>query len=197
MAKFDNNVIGFFFLLALVGGLSRYTQEPSDRFFPNVASIYSSSEKASPLALLPAPRAVPELHAVNGNGSTVTLSDFHGKVVLLNIWATWCIPCNADIRHLARLQAKLGGDSFEVVALSVDQGGPARVQSFYEQVGISQLGLYVDRAGYIVRDLNIVGIPTALLIGKDGRELARAVGPIDWDSEEAISTIERALYPAP
>jgi thiol-disulfide isomerase/thioredoxin len=127
----------------------------------------------------------------------VTLADFHGKVVLLTVWATWCHPCEAEVRQLARLQSTLGGDSFAVVALSIDQGGLAHVQSFYEQAGVSQLGLYVDSAGYIVRDLNIVGIPTALLIGRDGREVARAVGPIDWDSAEVITTIERVLYPAP
>ena len=193
MTKFDNNVVAFFFLLAFVGALSRYTHEPANRSFPNVASIYSSSEEASPLTVLSTPRVVPELHVVDGNGAAVTLADFRGKVVLLNVWATWCTPCKAEIRHLAKLQATLGGDAFEVVALSVDQGGAAHVQSFYEQLGIGQLGLYVDRAGYIVRDLNIIGIPTALLIGRDGREVGRAVGPIDWDSEEAMSTIDRVL----
>jgi thiol-disulfide isomerase/thioredoxin len=125
MTRFDASVIGFVLLLGVIGGLYRFARESDSRFAPNVAQVTSSSEKASPLTLLEQPRALPELRFVNGDNAALTLADFQDKVVLLNIWATWCVPCRKEMPTLARLQAKLGGADFEVVALSVDQGGVA------------------------------------------------------------------------
>jgi thiol-disulfide isomerase/thioredoxin len=197
MTKFDANVIGFILLLGVVGGLYRFAHEPAIRFSPYVASIASSSAEASPFSLLEEPRALPELHFFNGAGVSLTLAAFRGKAVLLNIWATWCVPCRTEMPTLARLQAKLGGEGFEVIALSVDQGGAATVRAFYNEIGIHSLNVYVDPSGYAVRDLNLVGIPTTLLIDRDGRELARAVGPAEWDSPGSIETIRQYLSDAP
>jgi thiol-disulfide isomerase/thioredoxin len=197
MTKFDADVIGFILLLGVVGGLYRFTHEPAIRSSPYVASITASSAEASPFSLLEKPRALPELHFFNGNGASLTLAAFHGKAVLLNIWAPWCVPCRKEMPTLGRLQAKLGGEGFEVIALSVDQRGPAAVRAFYSGIGIRSLSVYVDPSGYAVRDLNLVGIPTTLLIDRDGRELARAIGPAEWDSAGTIETIRRYLFDAP
>lgn len=197
MTRFDANVIGFILLLGVIGGLYRFAREQDDRFPPNVAQVTSSSEKTSPLALLEEPHALPELRFVNGDGATLTLADFSGKVVLLNIWATWCVPCRTEMPTLARLQTKLGGAGFEVVALSIDQGGVAKVQAFYEEIGIHSLNVYVDISGYVVRNLNIVGVPTTLLIDQNGRELARAIGPAEWDNPEIVSLIKRIAVAPP
>ncbi len=98
---------------------------------------------------------------------------------------------------LGRLQAKLGGEGFEVVALSVDQRGAATVRAFYKDVGIHGLGVYLDTSGYVVRDLNLIGIPTTLLIDRDGRELGRAIGPAEWDSPEIVTLIKRIVVAPP
>ena len=197
MTKFDANVIGFILLLGVVGGLYRFVHGPAIRSSPYVASITSPSADASPFGLLHEPRALPVLRFENGDGAALTLADFRGKVVLLNSWAAWCIPCRKEMPTLGRLQAKLGGKGFEVVALSVDQRGAAAVWAFYEDTGIHGLAVYVDRSGYAVGALNLMGIPTTLLIDRDGRELGRAVGPAEWDSPEIVILINRIVVAPP
>jgi thiol-disulfide isomerase/thioredoxin len=193
MTRFDVNVVGFILLLGVVGGLYRLAHEPTIRSLPNVASIASSSKESVPFSLLEKPRQLPMLRFANGSGAALTLADFHGKVVLFNIWATWCAPCRKEMPTLDRLQAKLGGDGFEVVALSLDQGGAATVRAFYDQIGIHRLDIYVDTSGYVVRDLNLIGVPTTFLVDRVGREMARAIGPAEWDSPEIVSLIKRVI----
>jgi thiol-disulfide isomerase/thioredoxin len=197
MTKFDRNVIGFILLLGVVGGLYQLAREPIIQSSPNVASVASSSKESSSFSLLEEPRELPTLHFANGDDGALTLADFYGKVVLLNIWATWCIPCRKEMPALDRLQAKLGGEGFEVVALSIDQGGARAVRAFYEQIGIRRLGIYVDTSGYVARTLNLIGVPTTLLVDRDGRELARAIGPAKWDSPDLVSLIKRVIAPPP
>ena len=146
-----------------------------------------------PFDLLDPPRPLPELRFVDGEGRPLTLADFRGKVILLNIWATWCIPCLREMPTLDRLQAKLGGPRFEVVVLSIDIGGIPVVEKFYRALKLDSLGIYVDKTLRVKRDLGIVGIPTTLLIDRQGREIGRLAGPAEWDSKEAIKAIRRYL----
>lgn len=146
-----------------------------------------------PFDLLDPPRPLPELRFVDSEGRPLTLADFRGKVILLNIWATWCIPCLREMPTLDRLQAKLGGPRFEVVVLSIDIGGIPVVEKFYRALKLDSLGIYVDKTLRVQRDLGIVGIPTTLLIDRQGREIGRLAGPAEWDSKEAIKAIRRYL----
>ncbi len=146
-----------------------------------------------PFDLLDPPRPLPELRFVDGEGRPLTLADFRGKVILLNIWATWCIPCLREMPTLDRLQAKLGGPRFEVVVLSIDIGGIPVVEKFYRALKLDSLGIYVDKTLRVKRDLGIVGIPTTLLIDRQGREIGRYSGPAEWDSKEAMKAIRRYL----
>ena len=146
-----------------------------------------------PFDLLDPPRALPELRFVDGEGRPLTLADFRGKVILLNIWATWCIPCLREMPTLDRLQAKLGGPRFEVVVLSIDIGGVGVVKKFYRALRLEALGIYVDKTTRARTALGITGIPTTLLIDRQGREIGRFAGPAEWDSQEAIKTIRRYL----
>ncbi len=146
-----------------------------------------------PFDLLDPPRPLPELRFVDGEGRPLTIADFRGKVILLNIWATWCIPCLREMPTLDRLQAKLGGPRFEVVVLSIDIGGIPVVEKFYRALKLDSLGIYVDKTLRVKRDLGIVGIPTTLLIDRQGREIGRLAGPAEWDSKEAIKAIRRYL----
>lgn len=133
----------------------------------------------------------------NAEGEPVQLTDFRGKAVLLNIWATWCVPCREEMPTLDNLQAELGGPDFEVVALSIDVGGLAAVEAFYAEIGIANLAIYLDPPSASWPALGIVGIPTTVLLDHDGRELMRVVGPAEWDSEEMIATIRGHLDAQP
>lgn len=145
------------------------------------------------LAPVHPPRQLPELHFVRGDGREMSLGDFRGRAVLLNFWATWCVPCRVEMPALDRLQAAFGGADFEVVALSIDRGGPSAVQAFYREVGLTALRPYIDPIGAASRELGAVGIPTTLLIDRNGREVAWRIGPAEWDSPEMIRAIRRHL----
>lgn len=194
---FDRNVVLFLLLLGLVGGYFRYKDEAEYRSTPYVASITAGSEKSAPFSLLTEPRALPELHIIDGTGAVLTLADMPDRTVVFSIWATWCVPCRTELRELVRLQESLRGSHFEVVALSVDQGGIRQVRSFFRKAGLDGLNVYVDRSGYAVRDLNLIGLPTSLLIDRSGREVARAVGPTDWSREDVRAALERVVNQAP
>ncbi len=143
-----------------------------------------------------APRPVPELVFEDGQGAKRTLAGFENKVVLLNVWATWCVPCREEMPALDRLQQKLGGPAFEVVALSIDAGGAAAVKKFYDEIGIRSLGIYVDPASRTMGTLGLVGIPTTVLVDHKGREIGRRTGPAEWDGAEAVRMIEGYLNEA-
>ena len=134
-----------------------------------------------------APKTLPVIRFQDGDGQSRTLADFKGKVVLLNIWATWCGPCRREMPTLDRLQGKLGGSGFEVLALSIDRGGPGVVRKFFTEINIQNLTLYIDpsaKAGYA---LKVVGLPVTLLLDREGREIGRLVGPAEWDTPEMVS----------
>ena len=143
-----------------------------------------------------APKPLPELAFTDGTGAARTLAEFKGKVVLLNVWATWCIPCRKEMPTLDRLQAKLGGPGFEVVALSIDRGGIARVKEFYTEIGISNLAIYVDTSGRAASEFGIFGLPGTLLLDREGREIGRLIGPAEWDSPEMMTFLKPIIAPA-
>jgi len=145
------------------------------------------------LKLHPAPRVMPEVRFQDGAGRPLSLADFRGRVVLLNVWATWCPPCREEMPSLDRLQAKLGGPDFEVVTLSIDVNGVPAVRRFYREVGIKTLKIYIDPTTDAAGRLGFPGIPGTLLIDRDGRELGRTVGPAEWDGPEAIALIQRVI----
>ena len=136
------------------------------------------------------PEAVGEIAFVDGTGAPKTLADFKGRVVLLNVWATWCVPCRKEMPALDRLQKELGSDKFEVVALSVDRGGVEASRKFLDSIGVSSLKLYVDPTGKMSSPLKIIGMPTTLLLNADGREVGRLTGEAVWDSDDAKKLIK-------
>lgn len=136
------------------------------------------------------PQAAPGLRFAAADGETMSLSSFRGRVVLLNIWATWCAPCRKEMPALDRLADKLGGSNFEVVALSIDRTGMGPIRSFYDKTGIRNLRMYLDQDSAAMAALGITGVPTTLLIDADGREVQRWVGPVEWDSPEVVELIQ-------
>ena len=130
---------------------------------------------------------------IDAEGNAKSLAEFQGKVVLLNIWATWCVPCREEMPMLDELQRELGGKDFEVVAVNIDKGGPDKARDFLAETGAANLALYIDPPGKLFSTVKAVGMPTTLLIDRQGREIGRLVGPADWASAEAKRLIEAAI----
>ena len=141
----------------------------------------------------PEPLALPDVTFAAADGAETSLKALKGKVVLLNIWATWCVPCREEMPQLNALQAELGGDGFEVVAINIDKGGPDKARKFLEETKAADLAPYTDPSGKLFATLKAVGMPTTLLIDREGREIGRLVGPADWASPEAKRLVEAAI----
>ncbi len=141
----------------------------------------------------PAPEPLPKVTFVDATGKERTLDDWKGKVVLLNLWATWCAPCRKEMPGLARLQAELGSDKFEVVAVSVDRTGTAGAKKFLDQIKVEKLAVLADPTARMGTTLRAIGMPATLLLDTEGREIGRMVGPAEWDTPEAKALIQAAL----
>ena len=136
---------------------------------------------------------LPEVKFEDATGKERTLADWKGKVVLLNLWATWCLPCRKEMPALDRLQQELGSEAFEVVALSVDRAGLGGARKFLDEAKVAKLGLYADPSARMGSTLRTTGLPATLLIDREGREIGRLLGPAQWDGEDARRLIRWAL----
>lgn len=140
---------------------------------------------------------VPDLAFKDSTGTEIGLRKWQGRVVLLNLWATWCAPCRKEMPTLNDVQKQLGSKDFEVVALSVDRKGLAASAAFLKETGADALGLYIDETTASLNALQALGLPVTLLIDRRGREIGRLLGPAEWNSGEAIALIKAALAEAP
>jgi thiol-disulfide isomerase/thioredoxin len=141
----------------------------------------------------PTPEPLPKVAFVDADGKERTLDDWKGKVVLLNLWATWCAPCRKEMPGLDRLQAELGSEKFEVVAVSVDRTGTAGAKKFLDQINVEKLAVLADPTARMGTTLRAIGMPATLLIDAEGREIGRMVGPAEWDTPEGKALIQAAL----
>jgi len=123
----------------------------------------------------------------------ITLEAFRGKVVLLNLWATWCAPCREEMPALDRLQQKRGSKDFAVVAVAQDRGGRAKVETFLGQIGARHLASYLDTSMKSGRAWGAYGLPMTLLLDRQGREIGRMVGIAEWDGPDALKLIDAAI----
>jgi thiol-disulfide isomerase/thioredoxin len=151
----------------------------------------------APLLVRSKPLDLPPIEFADGDGAAKSLADFKGKVVLLNIWASWCVPCREEMPALDKLETELGGKDFAVVAVNIDKGGPDKAKSFLTETGATHLPLYTDPSSKLFAALKAVGMPTTLVLDRDGREIGRLVGPADWSSPEAKRVVEAAVGAKP
>lgn len=133
----------------------------------------------------------------NAAGETIDMSNWKGRVALVNLWATWCGPCRAEMPHLAKLQELYGGEQFEVVALSVDLKGADASAAFLKEIKADNLALYVDKTTKAMKKLGAYGLPLTVLVDRQGREIGRLLGPADWAGKEAKRLIEAAIAENP
>ncbi len=153
------------------------------------STIAAAQESSKKFALHEAPKPIAAIRFEDGQGQSRGMVDFRGKVVVLNIWATWCIPCRKEMPALDHLQAVLGGANFEVVVLSIDRGGKDVVRKFFANVGIQKLTMYLDTSGKATHELGVVGLPTTLLVDSEGREIGRLIGPAEWDAPDMLEFV--------
>ena len=194
--------VGAAFGLAAVYGIGAMQRNPTEAACRPAGEL---AKRLAPLArgevaavgIASDPKRLPELAFTDTEGKPRTLASFQGKTVLLNLWATWCVPCRKEMPALDALQTKLGGDKFEVVAVNIDTRNLDKPKAWLQEVGIKQLGYYADPSAKVFQDLKAVGkafgMPTTLLIDPHGCELGTLAGPAEWASDDAIKLIEAAL----
>ncbi len=124
-------------------------------------------------------------------------TDWRGRTVLLNLWATWCVPCRKEMPALDALQGKLGGPDFEVVTVNIDTRDPDKPKAWLKDIGIDKLSYYADSNAKVFQDLKAIGkafgMPTTLLVDPNGCELATLAGPAEWASDDAVKLVTAAL----
>jgi thiol-disulfide isomerase/thioredoxin len=139
------------------------------------------------------PRPAPDVAYLDDRGRRLQLSGLRGEVVLVNFWATWCVPCVTEMAALDRLQGEFAADGLKVLALSQDRTGPEAVEPFFKKLGLTDLPMRYDTRGEAARAFAIKELPVTILVDRNGRELGRLSGPAAWDSESAKALIRAAL----
>jgi thiol-disulfide isomerase/thioredoxin len=164
----------FLFIACLFLSLSACTKPDS----PKISSVAKEKSPA------------PDVSVVSlSNGTPLKLSDLKGKVVLLNFWATWCPPCREEIPSMMKLNSLMSGKPFQMVAVSIDEGGKPAIESFFKETGFL-LPTYIDESGASAKSYGITGVPESFIIDKQGLLVKKIIGGFAWDSPEAVSFLE-------
>jgi thiol-disulfide isomerase/thioredoxin len=187
---------GVYGISALLGNraidpVCRPTVEVAQRIAP-----FARGEVAA-MAAAKRPIRLPDVTYRDGAGAERRLSEWRGRTVLFNLWATWCVPCRQEMPALDELQAKLGGNDFEVVAVNIDTRDPEKPRAWLKEVGIERLAYYADASAQVFQELKQAGkawgMPTTILVDGAGCEIGTLAGPAEWASDDAIKLVNAAL----
>ena len=188
--------------LAAVYGIGRMQRNAADAACTQAEDV---ARRLAPLArgevaafaVADPSRRLPDLAFRDAAGAERHLADWRGRTVLLNLWATWCVPCRKEMPALEALQGKLGGPGFEVVAVNIDTRDGDKPRAWLKEVGIDRLAYYADPTAKVFQDLKIMGraagMPTTLLVDPAGCEIGTVAGPAEWASEDAMKLVTAAL----
>jgi thiol-disulfide isomerase/thioredoxin len=188
--------------LAAVYGIGAFSRNAPDAA---CAPAVELARRIGPLArgevaaFVPAEQALrlPNVAFRDAAGTERHLADWRGRTVLINLWATWCVPCRKEMPALEALEQKLGGSRFEVVAVNIDTRDPDKPRAWLKEVGIGRLAYYADPSAKLFQDLKIIGrapgMPTTLLVDPAGCEIGTVAGPAEWASEDAVKLVTAAL----
>ncbi len=135
------------------------------------------------------PVEVSQVVFTDPEGGEHRLSDWQGKIVLVNFWATWCAPCRKEMPMLDALQSEFGGNDFEVLTIATGRNALAGIRRFFEEVGVTGLPIFLDPKQELARDMAVLGLPISVILNRDGKEIARLRGDADWDSDSAKAII--------
>jgi thiol-disulfide isomerase/thioredoxin len=173
-----------FLTVAVLGLMLAHTAAAAD--LPRLGEMqkFTLSAERKPVALA---------EFLDPKDQPVTLDAFRGRVVLLNLWATWCVPCREEMPALDRLQGLRGGKDFTVLTVAQDRAGRAKVEGFLGQIGAAKLAPYLDTSMKSGRAWGTIGLPTSILIDRQGREIGRLIGAAEWDRAEALRLIDAAI----
>ncbi len=179
-------------------GIFLSVQEPTGEKAASEASVPAKPAPAADgamvnLTFFDPPEAAPTIAFKDGDGRDLSLTDFRGKLLLVNFWATWCGPCRKEMPDLDALQAKYGGETFQVIALSSDRQGREVIDPFYRKIGVKHLAVYNDKTLKAQRAFKALGLPTTVLIDPQGRLLAKMSGPAEWNGPDAHKLIAHYL----
>ena len=195
-------VIGFAGVYG-IGGLKRSAAgDPACRGAVDVARRLTplAHGEVAALTMATVPLRLPDLAFEDAEGRPKKLSDWRGRTVLVNLWATWCLPCRKEMPALENLQTRLGGPNFEVVAVNIDTRDPEKPKNFLKEVNLTRLGYFSDQKAKVFQDLKAIGralgMPTSVLVDGEGCEIATIAGPAEWDSEDAVKLITAAVRPS-
>jgi thiol-disulfide isomerase/thioredoxin len=143
------------------------------------------------------PKPLPNLSFIGPEGQSVTLADLRGRTLVVNLWATWCVPCRKEMPALDALQGRLGGPDFQVVAINIDTRNLDRPRTWLAEAGVTKLAYYADPAAKVFQELKTVGkafgMPTTLVVDPRGCELATLAGPAEWSGEDALKLLAAAM----
>ena len=177
--------------------LQTETRQPathaSPKGIPDKVTRELSTGKLAAFVIHKQRKPVSDINFFDGSGKQRSISEWRGKIALINLWATWCAPCRKEMPELAELQRIMGGDDFEVVAISVDRKGAEASAKFLIEAQATSLELYIDRSAEILTPLKALGLPATILVDRQGNEVGRILGPAEWASEDALRLIAAAI----
>jgi thiol-disulfide isomerase/thioredoxin len=182
-----------------IGGLIRNAGDPDCRPAVETARRIGplARGEVAAMALAENPLRVPDISFRDRSGAERRLSDWRGRTVLLNLWATWCIPCRKEMPALDELEGTLGGERFEVVAVNIDTRDSDKPHAWLAETGVNRLGYYADPSAKVFQDLKLIGrafgLPTTVLVDPAGCEIGTAAGPAEWASEDGLALVRAAL----
>ena len=188
-------------LLAAIAAVAALGVAALTLIAPNLTVEPGGSSQSAPLSpglhLWDSARSLPDAGFTDGAGHQMGLSGYRGKVVLVNFWATWCEPCKLEMPSLLRLQQKLGDKDFAVVAISGDQAGAEAVEPFLKQNDLTALNILYDANLASANIWGVKGLPTTILLNREGQEIGRAEGGLAWDTPDIEGQIEAKIKATP
>jgi len=188
--------------LAVVYGIGGLKRNAGD---PQCAPAVETARRVAPfargevaaLAVAATPLQIPDVAFQDAGGAERHLAEWRGRTVLMNLWATWCIPCRQEMPALDALEGKLGGPRFEVVAVNIDTRAAAKPRAWLQEIGVNRLAYYGDPSARVFQDLKQIGralgLPTTLLVDPAGCEIGTAAGPAEWASQDGVKLVGAAL----
>ena len=155
----------------------------------DMAEVEALREGSMKKLIFAKPAPVSDAVFTHADGGEFRLSDFQGKYVLVNFWATWCAPCRKEMPMLSELQAEFGGNKFEVVTIATGRNELAGIRKFFGDVGVENLPLYLDPKQTLAREMAVLGLPITVVLDPEGNEIARMRGDAEWNGESAKAII--------